>query len=105
MRAPTLFIAALAVSQMGNTDCGQALRDSGFDLWCGDQLCAWKLERGNIKRIPTWNEGDSGVELDGTDVAIEQLSPVDSGDGTCIEFTMVANVDKNADVELDVDVY
>lgn len=105
MRAPTLFIAALAVSQMGNTDCGQAIRDSGFDLWCGDQLCAWKLERGDIKRVPTWNEGDSGVELDGTDVAIEQLSPVDSGDGTCIEFTMVANVDKNADVELNVDVF
>ncbi len=105
MRIPTLFIAALAVSQMGNTDCGQAIRDSGFDLWCGDQLCAWKLERGNIKRVPTWNQGDSGVELDGTDVAIEQLSPVDSGDGTCIEFTLVANVDTNADVELDIDVY
>ena len=105
MRIPTLFIAVLAASQMGNTDCGQAIRDSGFDLWCGDQLCAWKLERGDIKRIPTWNAGDSGVELDGTDVAIEQLSPVDSGDGTCIEFTMVANVDKNADVELNVDIF
>ena len=62
---------------------------------CGaaTQLCAWKLERGDIKRVPTWNEGDSGVELDGTDIAIEQLSPVDSSDGTCIEFTLVANVD------------
>ncbi|MBV8762734.1 MAG: hypothetical protein JO257_35950 [Deltaproteobacteria bacterium] len=105
MRLPTLFIAVAAVSQMGNTDCGQVIRDSGFDLWCGDQLCAWKLERGDIKRVPTWNEGDSGVELDGADVAIEQLTPVDSGDGTCIEFSLVANVDKNADVELNVDIY
>jgi len=104
MRLPTLFIALLAATQMGNTDCGQVLRDSGFDLWCGDQLCAWKLERGSVKRVSTWNAGDYGVELDGSDAAIEQLTPVDSGDGTCIEFTLVANVEANADVELNVDV-
>ena len=105
MRITTILFTVAVASQMGNTDCGQAIRDSGFDLWCGDQLCAWKLERGDIKRIPTWNAGDSGVELDGSDVAIEQLSPVDSGDGTCIEFTLVANVDKNVDVELNVDIF
>src|SRR3569623_3131960 len=99
MRIPPLFIATLALSLMGISDCGQAIRDSGFDLWCGDQLCAWKLERGDIKRIATWNEGASGVELDGSDVAIEQLSPVDSGGGSCLAFTMVANVAQTADVE------
>lgn len=105
MRAPTLLIAVLAASQLGATDCGQVIRDSGFDLWCGDELCAWKTERGAVKRVATWNEGDPGVELVGSDVAIEQLTPVDSGDGTCIEFTLVANVDRGADVELDVDVF
>jgi len=104
---PWLYItilAAAAGSQLGATDCGQALRDSGFDLWCGDTLCAWKVERGDIKRVPTWNEGDSGVELVGSDVAIEQLSPVTSSDGTCLEVDMIANVDDDADVELDVDI-
>src|ERR1700760_1428987 len=103
MRIPTLFIAVLAASQMGNTDCGQAIRDSGFDLWCGDSLCAWKVERGSVERVATWNQGDSGVGLVGSDVAIEQLTPVTSGDGTCIEVTMVANVDRSTDVELNID--
>ncbi len=55
-----LFLAVLA-TQLGNTNCGQALRDPGYDLWCGDDLCAWKVERGEIKRVATWHEGDAGV--------------------------------------------
>ncbi len=98
-----LFLGAVA-SQLGNTDCGQALKDPGFDLWCGDSLCDWKLERGAVNRVPTWNEGDPGVELVGTDVAIEQLSPVDGNDGVCLEFTLIADVAEDADVELNVDV-
>ena len=66
----------------------------GFDLWCGDELCAWKLERGEVKRVATWHEADAGVELVGSDAAIEQLAPVNSGDGTCIRFDLVANVDR-----------
>jgi hypothetical protein len=105
MRLPSLLLVCAAATQLGNTDCGQVLRDSGFDLWCGDGLCAWKVERGDIKKIATWNQGDPGVELVGDDVAIEQLAPVDSGDGSCLEFTLVANVDPGADVELNVDVF
>jgi hypothetical protein len=105
MRLPFVIVIAGAATQLGNTDCGQVLRDSGFDLWCGDSLCAWKVERGEIKKIATWNQGDPGVELVGSDVAIEQLAPVDSGDGLCIEFNLVANVDASADVELNVDVF
>ncbi|HSD87124.1 MAG TPA: hypothetical protein VLB44_06400, partial [Kofleriaceae bacterium] len=67
-------------------------------------LCAWKLERGEIKRVPTWHEADAGVELVGDDVAIEQLTPVNYTDGTCIRFDLVANVADNAEVYLDVDV-
>lgn len=105
MRIPTLVIAVVAASQLGATDCGQVLRDQGFDLWCGDSLCAWKVERGTIKQVPTWTEGDHGVELVGTDTAIEQLTPLGTGDGSCVEVTMVANVDPGADVELNIDVF
>jgi hypothetical protein len=99
----TFLLVGSAGSQLGATDCGRVLRDPGFDLWCGDSLCAWKLERGAIQKIPTWNAGDPGVELVGDDVAIEQLSPVDSA--SCIELSLIANVDQNADVSLNFDVY
>jgi len=104
MRAlSTLFIAAI-FTQVGATDCGQVIRDSSFDLWCGEDLCAWKVTRGEIKRVPTWNEGDSGVELVGTEAAIQQLTPVNHGDGTCIKFHLVANVADKAEAFLDIDV-
>jgi hypothetical protein len=106
MRIPTLFILAAAVSQMGATDCnGNVLSDPGFDLWCGDKMCDWKVERGSISRVATWNEGDPGVELDGDDVAIEQLAPVDSSDGKCIQFDLIADVSIDAQVVLNIDVF
>ncbi len=103
MRIPSLVIAIVAASQLGATDCGQVLRDQGFDLWCGGELCAWTVERGSVKQVPTWNPGDHGVELEGTDTAIAQLTPADDTDGRCIEVTMVANIDPGADVELNID--
>src|SRR5262249_30223147 len=105
MKLSTFLFAGVLASQLGNTECGgDALKDPGFDLWCGDSLCAWKVERGTIARVPSWNKGDPAVELVGDDTAIEQLSPVDSSDGTCIEFTMIADVDDDVDVELNIDV-
>jgi len=91
------------VSQLGATDCGQVLRDPGFDLWCGESLCAWKLERGTISRVATWHSADSGVAL-GDDSAIEQLAPVNSLDTSCITFDLVANIDDDAEVFLNVDI-
>ncbi len=101
--ASLLLLAAVA-SQLGSTDCGQVLRDPGFDLWCGDSLCAWKLERGNISEVPTWNQGDPGVSFDGSDVAIEQFAPVNDGDGTCLQFDLIANISETAAVTLNIDI-
>jgi hypothetical protein len=103
-KLPTLALAAAAASQLGATDCGQIIRDPGFDLWCGDQLCSWKVERGSVERVPTWNEGDPGVALLGSDTAIEQLTPVTDADTTCIEITMMSNVTLDAHVVLNIDV-
>lgn len=99
-----LVLLASLATQLGATDCGQVIRDSSFDLWCEDELCAWKVTRGSIKKVPTWNEGDYGVELVGPDTAIQQLTPVTSSDGTCIKFHLIADVDDRAEVYLDVDV-
>src|SRR5690349_6257210 len=100
-----LSLLLLAATQLGATDGGEVLRDPGFDLWCGDKLCTWKIIRGDAKRADTWHEGDSGVQLLGLDAAISQLSPVDDRDGHCIRFDLVANVDENADARLDIDMY
>jgi hypothetical protein len=100
-----LVVLLVAASQVGATDCGQAIKDPGFDLWCGDTLCSWTVERGAITKVPTWNEGDPGVSLDGDDVAIAQVSPVAASDGGCIELDMIANVDDSAQVAINFDVY
>ena len=100
-----LCFIVVAATQVGATDCGQVLRDPGFDLWCGDQLCTWKIVRGDVRRVATWHDGDSGVELLGADAAIAQLAPVNDSDGTCIQFDLVADVSVDAEARLGIDVY
>nr|MBA3539008.1 hypothetical protein [Deltaproteobacteria bacterium] len=106
MRTSTLVVCVLAASQLGASECGggPVLRDPGFELWCGETLCAWKVERGEIQRAPTWHSSDSGIAFVGDDVAISQLSPVNSTDGSCIQFDLVANVADTAEMFLDIDV-
>lgn len=110
MRAPlfTLAVILAASSQMAATGGGcdaPILRDPGFDLWCGDSLCTWKLVSGEIEKAPTWHSKDAGVAFLGAESSIEQTSPVDSADGRCIKFDLVANVDDKAEMRLQVDVY
>jgi len=109
MRAFSTFVLLVAAaSQMGATGGGcdhPIIRDPGFDLWCGDSLCTWKVVAGEIKKAPTWHSKDAGVEFLGAEAIIEQTSPVDSGDGHCIKFDLVANVEDTAEVKLEVDVY
>lgn len=105
-RAPACLVAVLAASQLGATDCnGGIIRDPGFDLWCGEALCAWKVEHGSVRRTATWHEADSGVELVDADTAIEQFTPVDHLDGTCIRFDLISDVAETAQAELAVDIY
>ena len=107
MKRPIFIVplAILALSQVGATDCGGVIKDPGFDLWCGESLCSWKLVRGDVRRAATWHSADSGVELLGSDSAVQQLTPVTSNDGLCIRFDLVANVDEDAEVSLEIDVY
>lgn len=105
MRIQLTLLTMIAASQLGATDCGGVIRDPGFDLWCGTELCTWKIVRGDARRVPTWHERDSGVELLGADAAIAQLSPVNSSDGTCIRFDLVANVSEDVEARLDIDVF
>ncbi|MCE9578124.1 MAG: hypothetical protein K8W52_33670 [Deltaproteobacteria bacterium] len=105
-RVPLIVIVLpLAFSQLGATDCGSIIKDPGFDLWCGDRLCDWKTERGKVAQVPTWHEGDDGVELVGDDVVISQATPVNSNDGICIKFSMLTDIETDAEVHLQFDIY
>jgi hypothetical protein len=104
MKKITLSLAVLAATQLGATDCGQVIRDPGFDLWCGESLCSWKLLRGDIEQVGTWHDEDSGVAFLAEDTAIQQVAPVNSTDGLCIRFSMVANVPVNAEAFLHIDI-
>lgn len=106
MRIPYPCLIVAAGAQLGATDCdGGITRDPGFDLWCGDALCAWKLERGEVRRAPTWHAEDAGVELVAPGTAIEQFTPATSRDGTCIRFDLIADAAESAQAELAIDIY
>ena len=100
-----LLIAGVAASQLGSTDCGQITTDPGCDLWCGEQLCSWKIDHGDVRQVATWHEGDDGVDLASDDVAIYQLTPVTNSDAQCIEFTMLADIELGPDVRFQVDIW
>ena len=51
-----ILLASLYLTQAGNKSCsGDLLNDSGFDLWCGDELCSWQVEKGTVEQAPTWH--------------------------------------------------
>lgn len=106
MRKLTTSFAFLLVAATsgGATECGQIVEDPGFDAWCGDSLCSWTLEAGAVERAPTWHAKDNGVSMVGASVAISQLTEVDSFDGHCVAFDLVADVATDAEVRLQMDV-
>lgn len=97
-----LFLATVFLTQSGYNECtGDVLHDPGFDIWCGDELCSWEIEKGDVRKVSTWHDNDPGVDLLGEDAAISQRSenpPVD-----CLRFQLVADVAEDATVTLEMD--
>jgi hypothetical protein len=99
-----LLCLAAAPMLMGS-ECEQPLvKDSGFDVWCGDALCDWQVEVGNVAKVPTWHERDYGVSLVSDPTAISQTLPFTSDDLSCIHFDLLANVDDAATVQVGLNV-
>jgi hypothetical protein len=106
----TIPNVALAFAAMfllpGYSSCDPIIPNNGFDLWCGDTLCNWDVEKGDIAKVSTWHERDHGVELIGDAAAISTLSDVASTDGVaCLRFDLLADIEPNAEVTLQMDVY
>lgn len=100
-----VLLAAALFQMLAAPGCDSILEDDGFDLWCGDELCHWDLEDGEIAKVPTWHQGDPGVALVGPSVAISQMVDIDQSATTCIRFEAVADVDESAEVMLELDFY
>ena len=100
-RLACILLFACSGLLLGAKGCdGDILSDPTFHTWCGDSLCAWKVEEGRVERAPTWNDKDLGVSLASTPTAISQ-TVTDSP--KCILFTTVADVDPSAQVVLQLD--
>ncbi len=106
-RFPLPFLAALtglALLTGSTSSCSQDLLDDpGFDMWCGEELCSWQVEYGEVQQVPTWHELDEGAQLLGPRTAISQVSPIDEHDAECIRFSLVADADEDATLTLELD--
>jgi hypothetical protein len=101
-----LALAVVYTTQSGYDACsGDLLHDSGFDMWCGEELCSWKVERGEARKAPTWHASDLGVDLIGDDVVISQRSRVDNYNAPCVRFELVADIAETATVTVEMDLF
>jgi hypothetical protein len=100
-RGAIAMTAAGAIATLG-ADCdGDVVQDPTFRDWCGDKLCAWTLDSGNIQRVPTWSADDLGVSFVAMGTQISQVTT--EHDATCLLFTTTADIDPAAQMTLLVD--
>ena len=94
-----LFGAALIFG----TGCGpdDSLQNQGFDAWCGEDLCLWETNEGKVKKTGTWHPDDYGAEFVDDPTIISQF--VDSEYVKCFLFSVMADVDKDAALFLELD--
>jgi len=101
-RASTVIVLGLsALTSLLVAGCDDDLiDDANFHMWCGDELCSWKLETGHIRQAPTWHKNDHGVELIDTPTTISQELKKTA---SCIVFSTIADVDATAQVTIGMD--
>jgi hypothetical protein len=92
------LLLATAAAGCFETD---VIDDAGFQIWCGEELCAWTVETGEIRRVPTWHEHDYAVELVGSPVHLSQAAQDSSS--TCVRIELIADVAQGAGVSVAID--
>lgn len=98
----TMILASMTV--FSGWQCGESYtQDPGFDMWCGEELCAWEVVEGEINRVPTWHRSDWGVEMLEDPVEITQLSEKTNLDVGCFYFEMLADRDETVEIILQMD--
>lgn len=101
-----LSISAIALFAMAGCGDGDLVTNPNVQRWCDERPCGWAVE-GEIERVGTWHTHDFGVSLVSDDARLSQLNATASSHGgaRCFEFTMVADVDAEALVYLELDFY
>ncbi len=94
-RATFLVVIAVAV-----VACGDVINDPTFRQWCGDTLCAWKLEAGHIRKAPTWTDKDYGVEFQDTPTRISQYV---STSPHCLKFSTIGDINPSTQLTVSID--
>ena len=93
---------ALALSTFGLSACLESVVDNpSFDLWCGNSLCSWDLDEGDIDRVPTWHREDYGVSFEDRSTQISQFA--DDPSIRCLHFIVIADTGTSADMTLALD--
>ena len=95
-------MAILALGLLASCDPPDILDDASFDVWCGDELCSWEVEEGDVEKVATWHSRDLGVGLVGAAVALSQRSEI-TNQVDCIRFEMLAEVDPGVSLTLEMD--
>lgn len=88
---------ACSMSVMAACD---VIDDPGFQLWCGEELCAWVLEEGEIRKVSTWHEHDYGVELVGAPVLLSQGARESA---SCARIEVTSQIEPGVMVSVEVD--
>ena len=94
------FLLAAALLSTAATCETDLIEDAGFQLWCGERLCAWDLEEGEIRKVATWHTHDYGVELVGAPVL---LSSPSARSGSSVRVEVVSDVAQGAMVSVEID--
>ncbi|MGB8224684.1 MAG: hypothetical protein WCF10_18990 [Polyangiales bacterium] len=101
-RMTLLVLVPLFLVTMGNYCGPDIIDDAGFQFWCGDQLCAWTLEEGAVRKVTTWHEHDYAVELVGAPVILSQRATESSP--SCVRIEIIADAEESAMLSIAIDV-
>jgi len=100
----TALLALAALVFLRGNGCGPDLLDNpSFDLWCGEEMCSWRVDSGAVQRVPTWHKKDYGVALIDDGTQISQLANLGEGRPGCFEFELMVDIDDNAEVIIEMD--
>jgi len=95
----------LCIALSGLAACGSAdlIRDPALERWCGSQPCEWQVE-GSVQRVGTWHTDDYALQLLSDDARIWQDNGTATSESSrCFEFGMVAQIDRDTRVFLELD--
>lgn len=95
------FLSACMLAAIG---CGgsDAIRDPELDRWCGDSPCDWMVQ-GDVERVGSWHTNDYALQLVGDDAQLSQVNGVLQESTNCLDFSLVAKIDRGVRVFLELD--